>query len=137
MRVQQITLMVKLVYIRLLKLVEHCKTGSKNIYLVLNYYLVQTHSFLLSPIHVYLCREALILLNPDEGLSSISGLIFTDDQKHLCKKKIVLLKILSYLYKSATILQQPSRRRCGKEPTIFNIWIAFLWRTYVMHLDSR
>lgn len=69
---------------RLLKLVEHCKTVSMNIYLILNCYLVQPHSFLLSPIHAYFCREALILINPDERLSSLSGLI--GDQKHLCKK---------------------------------------------------
>lgn len=114
MRVQQITLMVKLVYIRLLKLVEHCKTGSKNIYLVLNCYLVQTHYFLLSPIHAYLCREALILINPDERLSSISGLIFTHDQKHLCKKicfiKNTQLSVQVSNYTTATIQEKMQER---------------------------
>lgn len=65
--VRQITLTGKLVYIRLLELVEHRKTVPMNIYLILNCYLVQPHFFLWSPIHAHLCREALILINPDKG----------------------------------------------------------------------
>lgn len=89
MRVWQITLTGKLVYIRLLELVEHCKTVSMNIYLIPNCYLVQPRSFLLSPVHAHLCREDLILINPDERLSSISGLIFIGD-KSICVRNILL-----------------------------------------------
>lgn len=80
----------KLVYVRLPELVEHCKTVSMDIYLILNCYLFQPHSSLFSCIPAYLCKEASILRNPDKILSSISALIFRDDQKLLCKKNYSL-----------------------------------------------